>query len=93
MENKFQELDDDKSGTFHKHERVHESCTKKDGTSAEYKRVTRVDHFESVKNICQLALHSGNQYLKHRTYVDNLSSVFPFLKEAYNGKALQGLMA
>ena len=39
LENKFQELDDDKPGTFHKHDRVHESCTKKDGTSAEYREL------------------------------------------------------
>ena len=31
----------------------------------------------------------GDKYLKHRTYVDNVSSVFPSLKEHYDGKYIE----
>ena len=83
---KVQERGDDKACTFHKYESVLESYTRKDGTPAEYKRVTRVNFLESIKNICQRVLDSGNAYLKHRMYFNNCSSVFPLMKEGYNGK-------
>ena len=83
---KFDELDDDKLCTFHKYERILESYTKRDGTSSEYKRVTRIVYFEPAKDICKQVLESGNTYLKHRTYVDNCSTVFSQRKEAYDGK-------
>ena len=63
--------------------------TKKDGTSVEYKTVTRVNYLEPIKNIYQRVLDSGNAYLKHRTCVDNCSSVFPLMKESYNGKYIE----
>ena len=32
---------------------------------------------------------TGNAYLKHRTYVDNVSSVFPEMKSTYDGKYIE----
>ena len=43
-------------------------------------------YFKPVKNICQRVLDSGNAYFKHRTRVGNCFSVFPLMKEAYNGQ-------
>ena len=34
-------------------------------------------------------MDTGNAYLKHRTYVDNVSSVFPEMKSNYNGKYIE----
>ena len=31
----------------------------------------------------------SEKYLKHRTYVDNCTSVFPLLKESYSGKFIE----
>ena len=31
----------------------------------------------------------SEKYLKHRTYVDNCTSVFPLLKESYSGKFVE----
>ena len=55
----------------------------------EYTRTARVDLCEPV---CQLVekLHGlSEKYLKHRTYVDNCTSVFPLLKESYSGKFIE----
>ena len=48
-----------------------------------------MDHKEPVKDICQKILDTGNAYLKHRTYVDNVSSVFPEMKSTYDGKYIE----
>ena len=74
---------------YHKYERVMESYTKKDGTPSEYNRITRVDYHESVKNICKKLLETADAYLKHRTYVDNVSTVFPETKSTYDGKYIE----
>ena len=73
----FDELTEENVYTYHRYERVEEPYTKKDGTPGQYQRVTRVNHKEPVKDICQKILDTGNAYFKHRTCVDNVSSVFP----------------
>ena len=85
----FDELTEENVYTYHRYERVEEPYTKKDGTPGQYQRVTRVDHKEPVKDICQKILDTGNAYLKHRTYVDNVSSVFPEMKSTYDGKYIE----
>ena len=55
----------------------------------EYTRTALVDLCEPV---CQLVekLHGlSEKYLKHRTYVENCTSVFPLLKESYSGKFIE----
>ena len=34
-------------------------------------------------------MDTGNAYLKHRTYVENVSSVFPEMKSNYDGKCIE----
>ena len=85
----FDELTEENVYTYHRYERVEEPYTKKDGTPGQYQRVTRVNHKEPVKDICQKILDTGNAYLKHRTYVDNVSSVFPEMKSTYDGKYIE----
>ena len=85
----FDELTEENLFTYHRYERVEESYTKKDGTLGQYQRVTRVEDQESVKDICQKILDIGNAYLKYRTYVDNVSSVFPEKKSNYDGKYIE----
>ena len=85
----FDELTEENVDTYHRYERVEEPYTKKDGTPGQYQRATRVDHKNAVKDICQKILDTGNAYLKHRTYVDNVSSVFPEMKSTYDGKYIE----
>ena len=49
----FDELTEENVYTYHRYERAEEPYTKKDETPDQYQRVTRVDHKEPVKNICQ----------------------------------------
>ena len=86
---KFPEIECDNIFNFHRYEQVLETYTKKDGTPAEYKRITRVDYVEPVKDICKRVLECGNAYLKHRTYVDNCATTFPLMKEAYDGMYIE----
>ena len=60
-----------------------------DGTPGHYQRITRVDHKEAVKDLCQKVLDTGSTYLKDRTYVNNVSSVFPEKKSTYDGKYIE----
>ena len=41
---------------------------------------------EPVNKIVEKLCDAGSSYLKHRTYVDNVYSVLPLLKENYSGK-------
>ena len=79
----FDELTEENVYTYHRYERVEEPYTKKDGTHGQYQGVTRVDHKEPVKDKCQKILDTGNAYLKHRAYVDNVLSVFPEMKTTF----------
>ena len=63
--------------------------TKKDGTPGEYKRVTRADYHKPVKDIYKKLLENGDAYHKHRTHVNNVSTVFPEMKSAYDGKYIE----
>ena len=42
-----------------------------------------------LKIYVRISLDTGNHYLKHRTYVDNVSSVFPEMKSTYDGKCIE----
>ena len=85
----FDEQSEKSNYTYDKYERVMESYTKKDGTPGTYKRITRIDYHESVKAICKKLSETGDAYLKHRTYVDNASTVFLEMKSAYDGKYIE----
>ena len=71
---------------------VQKGCRKlhwKKGYPIEYTRTTRVDHNEPVRMLVNRLLDASDKYLKHRTYVDNCTSVFPLMKEAYTGKFIE----
>ena len=70
---------------YYKYGRVMESYTKKDGTPSEFKRVSRADYHKPVKDICKKLLGTGDDYLKHRTYIDNVTTAFPEMKSPYDG--------
>ena len=44
---------------------------------------------EYVKDICKKLLETGDANFKHRKYVDNVSTVFPEMKSAYDGKYIE----
>ena len=55
----------------------------------EYTRTARIDLCESVYMLVEKLCGLSDKCLKHRTYVDNFTSVFPLLKESYMGKLIE----
>lgn len=85
----FYEMSQHKVCKYYEYRRVIESYIGKNGKRIEYTRTARVDLEEPVAKIVEKLRECGNSYLKHRTYVDNVSSVFPLLKESYTGKYIE----
>ena len=44
---------------------------------------------EPVKDICKYIMETGNSYLKHRTYVDNVAVTSPEMKSTYDDKYIE----
>ena len=85
----FAELDEDRVCMYHSYERVQETYTKRDGTPGCYTRTTRVEHHLPIKDISLKILDVADVYLKHRTYVDNVTTILPELKAGYEGKYIE----
>ena len=61
----------------------------RDGKEIGYTRTARQDKTDVVSNIVKLLLETGPVYLKHRSHVDNISSVFPIIKETFAGRYIE----
>ena len=72
----FEEMTAKKDCKYYEHKRVVESYVGKNGKPTEYNRTARVDLCEPICQLVQKLNDLGDKYLKHRTYVDNVSSVF-----------------
>ena len=73
---------------YYKYKRVVESYIGRNKERTEYTRAACVDLCVPV---CMLVKLCGlsDKNLKHRTYLDNYTFVFPLLKESYMGKSLK----
>lgn len=80
----FAEANDKKPCKFYSYMTATESYIVKEGKPVEYTRTARVDDTKPVKTLVNLIKDGGKKYLKHRTYVDNCSNVFPLMKDAYS---------
>eukprot|EP00111_Clytia_hemisphaerica_P011511 TCONS_00033794-protein len=78
----YEEMHENKQCNYYEYTRVVESYIGKNGNKIEYIRTTRVD---LVEPFVEKLREMGDNYLKHRTYVDNVSSVFPILRDNYEG--------
>lgn len=85
----FAETNDNKLCKFYFYQRITESYIGKQGTPVEYTRTSRVDETKPVCHIVNLIKDGSTNYLKHRTYVDNCSNVFPLMRDAYDGKFIE----
>ena len=61
----------------------------RNGKEIVYTRTARQDKTDVVSNIMKLLLETGPVYLKHRSHVDNISSVFPIIKETFAGRYIE----
>lgn len=86
---KFNEMEAENSCKYYEYKRVVESYIGKDGKHTEYTRTARVDYCEPVRLLVNKLQNLSKKYLKHRTYVDNCTSVFSLMKEPYTGKYIE----
>ena len=85
----FDETNDTKLCKFYSYQKVTESYIGKEGKPVEYTRTSRVDECKPVQHLVGLIKDGSAKYKKHRTYVDNCSTVFPLMKDAYTGKFIE----
>ena len=85
----FPEMTDHKLCKYYTYRRVQESYIGKEGKPVEYTRTSTVDECKAVNDIVKLILDGGENYLKHRSYVDNCSTIFPLMKDGYEGKYIE----
>ena len=86
---KFQEANDDKACKFYSYQRVVESHTGKECKPEGYQRTACVYNTKPVKHHVSLIKGGGIKYKKHRSYVKNCSTVFPMMKDVYDGKFIE----
>ena len=85
----FDEIDATNNCKYYEYKRIEESDIGKSGKKMEYTRTARVDLCEYVCQLVDKLRGLSEKYLKHRTYVDNCTTVFPFLKESYSSKFIE----
>ena len=74
---------------YYEYKQVVESYVGKNGKLNKNSRTVRVDHFEPVYLLVEKLKDLSNKYLMYQTYVANYTSVFPILKEVYDGKYVE----
>ena len=61
----------------------------RDGKNITYTRTARRDTTEPVCQIVKLMVETGPAYLKHRSYVDNISAVLPLMETSFTGHYIE----
>ena len=62
----------------------------RDGKTIKYTRTARRDTTEPLSEIVKLMVKSGPEYLKHRSYVENISTVvIPVMKNSFTGHFIE----
>ena len=59
------------------------------GVTKEYSRTTRVDKKDPVCDIFSKLMSIEDNYLRHRSHVDNINSVLPKIKERFTGTYIE----
>ena len=82
----FEEANDTRLYIFYSYQKITESYIGKEGKQDEYTRTPRVDECKPFKHLADLIKDSSAKFKEHRNYVDNCSTVFPLMKDAFAGK-------
>ena len=61
----------------------------KDGDTKEYARTARIEKKEPVYEIIRCLISSSDNYLRHRSHVDNISKVLPLIRESFEGRYIE----
>ena len=86
----FEEANDDKGCKFYSYQKAVKAISKKKkGKPVEYQRTVCVDDSKPIKHRVSLIKDEGSKCKKHWSYVDNYSTIFPMMKDVYNGKFIE----
>ena len=85
----FQEMEAHNTCKYCECMRMVESYAGMDGKLNQCTTTACVNHFEPVYLLIEKSKYLNDKYLLHQTYVDNCTSVFPILKEVYDGKYVE----
>ena len=78
----FEEANDTKLCKFYSYQKIRESYIGKERKPYEYMRTAGADECKPVLHLQGLIKNGNAKYKKHRTYVDNCSTVLPLMKDA-----------
>ena len=82
----FPETKEENQLYYYVYERKIEYYKGKDDKDVQYTRTARVDKKDKVSAIVGKLVQISQRYLKHRSYVDNVSRVLPMIKDGFSGK-------
>ena len=85
----FPETKEENQLHYYVYERKIECYKGKDDKDVQYTRTARVDKKDKVSAIMGKLVQISQRYLKHRSYVDNLSRVLPMIKDGFSGKYIE----
>ena len=61
----------------------------KNGKTTEHSQTVHVDKKDKICNILKNLLQKGESYLRHRSHVNNISEVFPLIRETFTEKCIE----
>ena len=85
----FPETKEENQLCYYVYERKIECYKGKDDKDAQYTRTARVDKKDKVSTIVGNLVQVAQIYLKHRSYVDNVSRALPMIKDGFSGKYIE----
>ena len=86
--NHIPEINDTKMINYYVFESKEESCIK-NGKEIKYTRTARVPKSESVCDIVDTLKESGESYLRHRSHVENVGTIFPIIRKSFSGTYIE----
>ena len=82
------EIKDTKMINYYVFESKEESYIK-NGKEIKYTRTARVPKSESVCDIVNTLKESGESYLRHRSHVENVGTIFPIIRKSFSGTYIE----
>ena len=74
---------------YYLYEKKVEQYFNKDGQKVEYTRTARVDKRDTVSSVVGQLMKNAENYLQHRSYVNNSVTVLPLIRESFKGHYIE----
>ena len=85
----YPEYEDSKIVNYYLYEKKVEQYFNKGGRKVEYTRTARVDKGDMVSSVVGQLMKNAENYLKHRSYVNNSVKVLPLIRESFKGHYIE----